>query len=103
MDIIDVRKELWTAYQWATNQPDFCGKISEAYCEIVYPGYWDVSSEEEFLRPIGLMVYSYALGPSRRHWFYYGKGKEDYCTWYSEDPFKKAVEVIQGWVKEYDE
>lgn len=106
MDIKDVRKALWEAYRLADEvEGGVEGKSSEAYCEIMYPTYWECDTLEEFMQPTGLMVYSYALGPSRRHYFYYSQKEyqENYYTWYAPDPFKKAVEVINSWVEEYKE
>jgi len=100
--IEDVRRALWEAYQReAQRECGIEGKMSEAWCEVQYPTYWDCESLDDFLRPCGLMVYSYALGPSRRHYFRVGKRDKqtDSNAWESPDPFAKAVEVINGWAR----
>ena len=96
----DVRRALWAAYKKQDATPDGIeGKSSEAWCELNYPTYWECETEVEFLNPCGVMVYSYARGPSRQH--YFNVGKEDrqvnYYTWESPDPYAKAVEVIGQW------
>lgn len=104
--IEDVRRCLWKAYSKITKDPNYYGKSSEAYVEVQYPNFWAVDNEEDFLKPEGLMIYSYALGPSRTHYFNFGKKEShpNYYTWVSSDPYAKAVEVIEGWLKEwYDE
>lgn len=106
MDITDVRKALWAAYQRAAQLPcGIEGKSSEAWCEVQYPTYWDcLDDPDSFLLPCGVMVYSYALGPSRQHYFNRAKRdrKVNYYTWESPNPFAKAVEVIGEWVKELE-
>lgn len=106
MGIQEVREALWKAYKEAEKSEDGIeGKTSEAYCELMFPTYWDCSSLEEFCQPIGIMVYSYALGPSRRHFFFRGEEEThpNYYTWYSPDIFKKAVEVIESWERDIEE
>jgi hypothetical protein len=98
----DVRKALWNAYKKEEESEDgIYGKSSEAYCELRYPTYWDCEVIEEFLEPCGIMIYSYALGPSRSH--YIMKGPVDrqvnYYTWEAPDIYKKAVEVINSWIE----
>lgn len=102
MDINDVRKALWKLY---SDNKDWEGKSSEAYCELQYPAYWDCETENEFYEPNGIMIYSYAFGPSRTHYIYKNKRERhpNYYTWESTDIFKKAVEVIESWNKEYNE
>lgn len=96
----DVRRELWKAYKQAQSEGWLEGKSSEAWCELEYPTFWDCETEEDFLQPCGIMIYSYALGPSRTH--YINRGPKDkkvnYYTWESPDIFAKAIEVIQSWV-----
>lgn len=100
--IEDVRKTLWEAYQRLAQTPEgIFGKSDEACCEVLYPSFFDFQTLEEFMKPSGLMVYSYALGPSRKH-FFYRSDKEshpDYTVWYSPDPFAKAIKVINGWLE----
>lgn len=102
--IEDVRRALWSAYKRQEQLPcGIEGKSSEAWCEVQYPTYWDcLDSPDDFLRPCGVMVYSYALGPSRRHYFNRAERDRqvDSNTWESPDPFAKAVEVINGWARE---
>ena len=104
MSIEDVRKALWDAYKRADeSELGIEGKSSEACCEVFYPSYWECDSFEQFVKPSGLCVYSYALGPSRTHYFYFGDEERqiNYYTWVSPDPFKKAVEVINSWIEAY--
>jgi len=103
--IEDVRRALWAAYETLyTVSGEICGKSDEAVCHVIYPSWWEWEGEKglNFFEPIGLMVYSYALGPSREHYFWRGVGdyQSNYYTWHSPDPFQKAVEVIGEWVKE---
>jgi len=101
MDIDDVRRALWAAYKKEEkSEYGIEGKSNEAFCSVEYPNYWECETEEEFLMPDALMVYSYALGPSRTHYFKYGKKDKEinYYTWESPDIYAKAVEVINSWV-----
>lgn len=96
----DVRRALWAAYK--TLEATFEGiegKSSEAWFELQYPTYWECETLEDFLKPCGIMVYSYALGPSRSHYFRLGKVDREvnYYTWESPDPCAKAVEIIGQW------
>lgn len=102
--IEDVRRALWAAYQKAFQQPDYMGKSSEGYCELLYPHMFEVQNEDEFLEPNGLMVYAYALGPSREHYFHKGpKDKQtEYWRWESPDFYAKVVQVINGWAANLD-
>ena len=103
-DITDVRRALWAAYQHAADIGEIEGKSSEAWCEVRYPTFWDADSEEQFLQPSELMVYSYALGPSRQHYFQRSSvdKRVDSNTWKSPDIYAKAVEVIGEWVAAFD-
>lgn len=103
MNIADVRKALWDAYEKCSKHPNFCPKPSEAWVEVCYPAYFSCDTHEEFGRPIRLMVYSYALGPSRQHHFILAKkeSRPDSATWETRDIFAKAVEVINGWAAEF--
>ena len=102
MDMSDVRLALWNAYK-LKEQSEYGieGKSSEAYCELIYPSYWECSTLDEFLIPKGIMIYSYALGPSRSHYINYGASERDvnYYTWESPDIYEKAVKVINSWVE----
>jgi hypothetical protein len=103
MDITDVRKALYAAYAKAAKRPGGIeGKSSEAWCEVGYPNWWEVKTEDEFLRPCSLMVYSYALGPSRRHYFELAdkESHPNYYTWRGPDIFALAVRVINEWADE---
>ena len=97
----DVRRSLWEAYK---NCKGFEGKNYEAYCELRYSPIWDCETEEQFSRPFGIMIYSYALGPSRRHYINYGsiEKEKNYYTWESPDIYQKAIDVINSWVKDYE-
>jgi hypothetical protein len=102
-DINDVRKALFNAYKKKEQSEDGIeGKSSEGWCEVLYPTFWECETIDEFLKPCGIMVYSYALGPSRQHYFMYAKKEKrgDYATWYAPDFFAKAVEVINSWVED---
>lgn len=105
MDITDVRKALKAAYDKATQDPEYCGKLNEAYTEVCYPNYWHDEENHRFYEPFQLMVYSYALGPSRAHYFI--KSNEDeqvnYYTWHCKDIFATAVQVINEWLDNYHE
>ncbi len=100
MYMTDVRKALWSAYKKAEkSEHGIEGKFSEAQCTLYYPTFFDAENEDTFVEPCEIMIYSYALGPSRRH--YIKRGDEDkqinYYTWESPDIFKKAIEVINSW------
>ncbi len=106
MDMIDVRRALWGAYKKAQKtEYGIEGKSSEAWCELQYPPFWDADDEETFIRPHRIMIFSYALGSSRRHYIEYGPEDKqvDYYIWQSPDIFKKAVEVIESWAAEIDD
>ena len=94
--INDVRKALWHLYH---DNQDWEGKSAEGACELIYPAYWDCDNEEAFCEPTGLMVYSYAFGPSRQHYFFYGRKEKhpNYYTWESPNFYQTAVDVIKGW------
>ena len=104
-DMSDVRSALWNAYdKLRKSEYGIEGKSSEAYCELMYPAIWDCEVVGEFLLPSGIMIYSYALGPSRRH--YINRGQVDrevnYYTWESPCIYKKAIEIINMWAAEID-
>jgi len=102
-DINDVRKALFEAYKKKEQSEDGIeGKSGEGWCEVLYPTFWECETIDEFLKPCGVMVYSYALGPSRQHYFRYAEieKNDDYTTWYAPDFFAKAVEVINSWVED---
>lgn len=98
-----VREKLWQAYEKCRKYNDFEGKSSEGYMQVSYPAIWDCDTLEEFRKPDKIMIYSYALGPSRQHYIFAGdKEKEvDYNEWISQDIFKKAWEIIDEWEKEF--
>lgn len=94
----DVRAALLRAYGAAQKSPDGIeGKSDEAHCTLRYQSWWE--TEGDFNEPYQLEVYSYALGPSRRHYFDRAeKARQvNYYTWEGPDIFAKAVEVIDGW------
>ena len=65
----DVRRALWKAYKKVQkSEYGIEGKRDEAWCELGYPNLWDAETEDEFTKPCEIMIYSYALGPSRRHY-----------------------------------
>ena len=99
MDMADVRKALWRAFQKIGIE----GKrmpMEDGYCELQYPPLEDADyNEEKFLRPTGVFIYSPTL--FSRESCYVGQGDEE-CkindfTWHSPDIFKKAVELIDSW------
>jgi len=108
--IEDVRRALWRAYEIERiARGDLGGKSSEGTCTVEYPTVWEHHDDGllgdmplGFAEPIGLMVYSYALGPSRQHYFHRAaeESHPNYYTWYAPDIFAKAVEVINGWAKD---
>ena len=103
MNMTDVRKALWNAYKAEEEtEHGIEGKSSEAYCELRYPTYWECDTIEDFNKPFGIMIYSYALGPSRKHYINYGtEDKEvNYYTWESPDIYTKAVQIINSWCRE---
>lgn len=104
MDMNDVRVALWRAYKKrAESEGEIDGKSSEGYCELLYPTYWECNTEDEFKTPHGIMIYSYALGPNRKHYIYCGiPRKADSNIWYSPDIYRKAVEVINSWMEDED-
>ena len=104
-NMADVRRALWRAYEKAAStEYGIDGKASDGWVELRYPTYWECETEDEFLQPCGIMIYSYALGPSRRH--YINRGDEDrrvdHNTWESPDIFEKAVEIIESWERNID-
>lgn len=101
--IRDVRDALKEAYDKLDRcEPGWGGKSSEAWCSVSYPSRF---SDNDFYEPCALTVYSYALGPSREHYFNRAEkdGHPNYYTWESPDIFAKAVEVIRGWASEIRE
>jgi hypothetical protein len=98
-DMADVRKALLALYRKAAAAGQLEGKSDEAWCDVAYPTYWDAGENEaEFLLPHRLMIYSYALGPSRQHYIERGPEKVvNYYTWRAPDIFAKALEVIADW------
>ena len=88
-------------YKWRFM--DGCHKSSDGYCAVRYPTAY---SDEEGCGGIeanGLEIYSYVLGPSRMHYFHKGKGRGDYATFYSADPFQTALTEVRKWIAEVDE
>ena len=99
-DIDDVRKALFAAYSKAARRPGGIeGKASEAWCAVKYPAWWDAKTPEQFAEPYELEVYSYALGPSRSHYFRRAaeESHPNYYTWCGPDIFALAVRVIGEW------
>jgi hypothetical protein len=97
----DVRRVLWEAYEKWASTVDIYGKSAEGTCSLIYPTYWESEELADFSEPIGLEVYSYALGPNREHYFMKAE-KEDHPesdVWESPDFMGKAVEVIKGWME----
>jgi hypothetical protein len=101
----DVRQALWNAYKKleATSE-GVCGKSSEGWCELQYPTYWNCETSEEFSQASGLIVYSYALGTSRTHYFNRGlvDRQVNYYTWEATDFYAKAVEIVNAWAADID-
>lgn len=90
-----IRKLLYEATQHAIKEFGG-GKINECYTEVCYGPYSDS------VEPSCLMIYSYMLGPSRRHYFAKGHGEGDHATWYcgDRDIFDVALEIVGGWHEE---
>lgn len=96
--IEDVRTALLEAYQRLEELDGYVeGKFAEMRVGVEYPTWWDVVDGADPMEPDGLTIYSYALGPSRMHYFNRGPREEkpNYYTWYSPDPFATAVRVIR--------
>lgn len=95
----EIQTTLWNLY---STDDDLYGKSAEMVCEVHYPSVWECEKPEDAFAATGLMVYSYCYGPSRGHYFLKDveESKSDYSTWYSRDPFAKALEVVRGWVAE---
>lgn len=101
----DVRAALWAAYKkLEATKYGIEGKTSEGLCELQYPTFWGCQDATTFAAPCGLMIYSYALGPSRTHYFNRGKVERqvNYYTWEAPDFYAKAVEVVNGWAAAVD-
>lgn len=97
-----IRKLLAYGYERNWRFDDGMHKSSDGYCAVFYPKAW----EDEGcggIEPSGLEIYSYALGPSRMHYFHKGSGRGDYAEFYSADPFQTALEEVSKWIKEQDE
>jgi hypothetical protein len=92
-----IRRLLDEAYKDYFARSDGYCKSSEGYIEVYYPTWFEVEAGRDPMKANGLMVWSYALGPSRQHHFWEGKGRGDYSTHYSADPFAKAVQVVTKW------
>lgn len=103
MDIRDVREALWRAYRVALDNGLDGWKSSEAYCDVKYPAYFTSEDEAEFFQPYELEVYSYALGPSRSHYFRRAatESQPNYYTWCGPDIFALAVRVIGEWERKF--
>lgn len=102
--IVDVQNALRRGYEMLRATPEGIeGKMDEGCCRVLYSPIWDDDGSASFHDPVRLMVYSYALGPSRQHFFKRGKTDRqiNYYTWESPDIFAKAVEVIEGWIEEW--
>jgi hypothetical protein len=99
-EIEKIRSLLWDAYKKAYNCGELEGsKSADGSCSLHYPSFFECDTKEEFLKPNMLEVYSYSLGPSRRHYFRHsGKDEQiNYYTWDAPDLFKKANEIIGVW------
>lgn len=105
-DMSDVRRAVWEAYKREERTEEgIMGKSAEGACELLYPTYWECETLDEFLTPSGIMIYSYAIGPSRGHHIWRGEKDQqiDSRTWESPDIYAKAVEVVRGWMADEDD
>lgn len=97
----EIRALLDEAYRdWSERSDDHHCKSSEGAVEVYYPNWFRQADGADPLEATGLGVFSYVLGPSRMHHFFKkepGDPEGDYATFYVDDPFAKAVEVVRGW------
>ena len=102
--IEDVRAALYDAYMLYKKYNGYIdGKSDEGLCQLIYPTIYDCNSSKEFITPTGIMVYSYTLGPSRRHYFFFGEESHpDYNIWYSKNIYDTAVHEIMNWIDEVE-
>lgn len=94
----EIRRVLAAAYEEAFRE-DECHKTADGRCEALYPGVGDDEGCGG-IEATGLMIYSYVLGPSRSHYFYKGRGRGNYATFYSDDPFARALREVRKWRRE---
>ncbi len=96
----EIRRLLAEGYRIHAEQDDGIHMPSDGLCEVGYPTAY---SDEEGCGGIeahALMIYSYVLGPSRKHHFFKGRGWGDCSTFYSDDPFATALRQVQSWLAE---
>jgi hypothetical protein len=101
----DVRAALWAAYKKLEAKDGVIeDKSSEGLCELQYPKFWNCQDAATFAEPCGLIIYSYAFGPSRRNCFNRGEADRqvNYCTWEAPDFYAKAVEIVNSWAAAVD-
>lgn len=65
----EIRRLLKEAYDHYFATSDGYCKGSEGYVGVHYPDYFDERGGADAMRPNGVDVYSYVLGPSRMHSF----------------------------------
>ncbi len=102
--IDDVRKKLWGAYERLRKEEGGIeGKSSEARVLVKYLPIWEAKTLDEFLVPYEIEIYSYSLGPSRRHFFTFDEeySKPDYNAWRGPNICQLACDAIDEWEAEY--
>lgn len=77
----EIDRLLDEAYRHHFARPDALGKSADGHIEVLLGNYWDRDAEEERTPP-GVAIYSYALGPSRTHYF---------------DSVQEALDEVRGW------
>ena len=105
-EIKELRRVIWRAYAKARDVwGRIDGKSGEGVVTVTFPAIWDCQTEEQFVEaaPASIMVYSYALGPSRGHYFF--KSDRDYKAkfapeYYAKDPVARATKVVEGWARD---
>lgn len=77
----EIDRLLDEAYRHYFARPDALGKSAEGHIEVILGNYWDRDADEERTSP-RVAIYSYALGPSRTHYF---------------NSVQEALDEVQAW------
>ena len=96
----EIRRLLAEGYRIHAERDDGVHKSCDGLCEVGYPTAYSDDEGCGGTEAISLMIYSYVLGPSRQHHFYKGRGRGDYATFYSDDPFATALREVRRWLAE---
>lgn len=96
----EIRRLLAEGYRIHETLDDGIHKTADGLCEVSYPTAYSDDEGCGGVEAKGLMIYSYVLGPSREHYFHKGRGRGDYNTFYSQDPFETALAEVRRWVGE---